>query len=93
MHGVHRSLLARQANAVGVPLVEVEIPAACTNEVYERRTSLAREFIAAGENGEFHTFVYAGPILSAPLTIQIGETVERDGFVFTDLTADGLDGE
>jgi uncharacterized protein (TIGR00290 family) len=177
MHGVRRSLLALQADAVGVPLVEVEIPAACTNEVYERRmeqmlassllrdieavafgdlfledirryredrlalagkracfplwhrdtTSLAREFIAAGfeaiivcvdpakldrsfagrrlderllgdlpagvdpcgENGEFHTFVYAGPILSAPLTIQIGETVERDGFVFTDLTAGG----
>lgn len=178
MHGVRRSLLARQASAVGVPLVEVEIPAACTNDVYERRmeqalaseplrdveavafgdlfledvrayredrlatvgkracfplwhrdtTGLAREFIAAGfeavivcvdrskldrsfagrrfdqrlladlpagvdpcgENGEFHTFVYAGPILSAPLTIQIGETVERDGFMFADLTSVAL---
>jgi len=174
MHGVRRSLLALQAAAAGVPLVEVEIPAACTNEVYERRmaqalaseplrdveavafgdlfledvrsyredrlatagkracfplwhrdtTSLAREFIAAGfeavlvcvdprqldgafagrrfdeglladlpagvdpcgENGEFHTFVYAGPIMSAPIAVEVGETVERDGFVFTDLT-------
>ena len=33
MHGVRRSLLAVQAEAVGVPLVEVEIPAACTNDV------------------------------------------------------------
>ncbi len=40
-----------------------------------------------GENGEFHTFVYAGPILSASIAVQVGETVERDGFVFTDLTA------
>jgi uncharacterized protein (TIGR00290 family) len=174
MHGVRRSLLALQADAVGVPLVEVDIPPACTNDMYERRmeqtlaseplrdveavafgdlfledirayredrlatagkracfplwhrdtTSLAREFVDAGfeavivcvdptkldrsfagrrfderllddlpsgvdpcgENGEFHTFVYAGPILSAPLTIDIGETVERDGFVFTDLS-------
>ncbi len=175
MHGVRRSLLARQASAIGVPLVEIEIPVGCTNDVYEQRmtealaseplrsveavafgdlfledvrsyredrlatagktgcfplwhrdtTGLAREFIAAGfeavivcldpakldrsfagrrfddqlladlppsvdpcgENGEFHTFVYAGPILSASIAVQVGETVERDGFVFTDLTA------
>ena len=35
MHGVRRSLLARQAEAIGIPLVEVEIPAGCTNEEYE----------------------------------------------------------
>ena len=40
-----------------------------------------------GENGEFHTFVSAGPIFSAPLAIEVGETVERDGFVFTDVRA------
>jgi uncharacterized protein (TIGR00290 family) len=181
MHAVRRSLLALQASAAGVPLVEVEIPPICTNEVYERRmehalaseplrdveavafgdlflevvrayredrlasagkracfplwhrdtASLAREFVAAGfeavivcvdptkldrsfagrrfderliddlpegvdpcgENGEFHTFVYAGPILSAPLRIEVGETIEREGFVFTDLTAAGAHGE
>ena len=38
-----------------------------------------------GENGEFHTFVTAGPIFSAPVPIEHGETVERDGFVFHDL--------
>jgi uncharacterized protein (TIGR00290 family) len=38
-----------------------------------------------GENGEFHTFVHAGPILTAPIAVQRGETVTRDGFVFTDL--------
>ena len=38
-----------------------------------------------GENGEFHTFAFAGPMFSRPLDIVIGETVERDGFVFTDV--------
>ncbi|HEX6533039.1 MAG TPA: hypothetical protein VF041_00495 [Gemmatimonadaceae bacterium] len=35
MHGVRRSLLRAQAASLGVPLVEVEIPAQCTNERYE----------------------------------------------------------
>ena len=174
MHGVRRSLLALQARATGVSLVEVEIPVMCTNDVYEQRmaaalaseqlrgveafafgdlfledvrayreerlaaagkracfplwhrdtASLAREFIAAGfeaiiacvdprkldgsfagrrfdnqllddlprgvdpcgENGEFHTFVHAGPILRTPIAVEVGETVERDGFVFSDIT-------
>lgn len=173
MHGVRRELLSRQAQAAGLPLVEVEIPASCSNDVYEQRmghalaeaplaeaqtiafgdlfladirayreerlrqvgkeavfplwgrdtSALAREFIAmgfeavlvcvdprrldrsfagrrfdaelladlppdvdpCGENGEFHTFVHAGPIFSAPITCQVGETVERDGFMFCDV--------
>jgi uncharacterized protein (TIGR00290 family) len=177
MHGVRRELLFRQAQAAGLALVEVEIPAACSNDVYEQRmgqalaeaplaeaqtiafgdlfladirsyreerlsrigkraifplwgrdtNALAREFIDAGfeailvcvdprqldpsfagrrfdadliddlppdvdpcgENGEFHTFVFAGPVFKAPIACQIGETTERDGFVFCDvLTAD-----
>jgi len=39
-----------------------------------------------GERGEFHTFAYAGPMFRAPLAIETGEIVERDGFVFADLT-------
>jgi uncharacterized protein (TIGR00290 family) len=173
MHGVRRELLARQADALAIPLVEVVIPPACVNEIYEARmahafalpplrdveevafgdlfledvrayreqrlaadgkrgrfplwgrdtTKLAREFIAAGfkakivcldpqvldpslagrayderllaelppevdpcgENGEFHTFVHAGPIFTEPIACETGEVVERDGFVFCDL--------
>ncbi|HJW73366.1 MAG TPA: hypothetical protein VJ486_11095 [Geothrix sp.] len=40
---------------------------------------------ACGEHGEFHTFVWDGPMFSAPVAIQRGEVVERDGFVFADL--------
>ena len=39
-----------------------------------------------GENGEFHTFVYAGPMMTREVRIVSGETVSRDGFVYTDLT-------
>jgi uncharacterized protein (TIGR00290 family) len=173
MHGVRRDLLMRQAEALGVPLVEIVIPPSCVNEVYEARmaeafaspplsevgavafgdlfledvrayreerlsaagrrgdfplwgrdtTELAREFIDAGfrativcldplvldplfagrpyderlladlppgvdpcgENGEFHTFVHAGPIFSEPIACEAGEVAERDGFVFCDL--------
>ena len=38
-----------------------------------------------GENGEFHTFVYGGPMFRRPLSIETGETVVRDPFVFVDL--------
>ncbi|WP_439828352.1 ATP-binding protein [Aeromonas enteropelogenes] len=38
-----------------------------------------------GENGEFHTLAYDGPMFRRPLAIRVGETVQRDGFIFTDL--------
>ena len=38
-----------------------------------------------GENGEFHTFVYDGPIFKDRLRVSIGETVERNGFYFADI--------
>jgi uncharacterized protein (TIGR00290 family) len=38
-----------------------------------------------GENGEFHTFVVDGPGFSRPIEVTLGETVERDGFAFTDV--------
>jgi uncharacterized protein (TIGR00290 family) len=39
-----------------------------------------------GENGEFHSFVYDGPSFCQPINVSVGEIVERDGFVFADLT-------
>jgi uncharacterized protein (TIGR00290 family) len=40
-----------------------------------------------GERGEFHTFAYDGPMFHAPVPIESGEIVERDGFVFADLVS------
>ncbi len=41
-----------------------------------------------GENGEFHTFVYDGPIFSSGINVKRGETVVREDFCFTDLKAE-----
>jgi diphthamide synthase (EF-2-diphthine--ammonia ligase) len=38
-----------------------------------------------GENGEFHTFAYAGPMYSEPISIKDGECVTRDGFLYADV--------
>jgi uncharacterized protein (TIGR00290 family) len=70
----------------------------CLNPKVLDRTFAGREFDAAllsdlpatidpcGERGEFHTCAYAGPMFNHPLPIETGITVERDGYVFTDLT-------
>jgi diphthamide synthase (EF-2-diphthine--ammonia ligase) len=38
-----------------------------------------------GERGEFHTFAHRGPMFARDVPVETGITVERDGFVFTDL--------
>ena len=38
-----------------------------------------------GENGEFHSFCWAGPMFSGEIPVQAGEHVERDGFCYADL--------
>jgi uncharacterized protein (TIGR00290 family) len=45
---------------------------------------LPRETDPCGERGEFHTCVYDGPMFTAPLRLEAGEVVDRDGFVFAD---------
>jgi uncharacterized protein (TIGR00290 family) len=42
-----------------------------------------------GENGEFHTFVVQGPQFEAALDVEVGEVVERSGFVFADVLPKG----
>jgi uncharacterized protein (TIGR00290 family) len=175
MHGVRRALVREQSAAAGAPLVEVDIPAACSDDVYSERmeaalrspplaaldavasgdlfledvrayreerlrqvgkralfpvwgqdtTTLARTFIDAGfeahvvcvdtrrldasfvgraydaaflddlpsgidpcgENGEFHTFVHAGPCFERCVPCRVGEHVVRGDFAFADLVA------
>ncbi|HTQ58374.1 MAG TPA: hypothetical protein VMI94_28125 [Bryobacteraceae bacterium] len=38
-----------------------------------------------GENGEFHTFAYAGPMFRQPIPVLPGEFHDADGFLFADL--------
>ena len=69
----------------------------CVNPRFLPRDFAGREFDAGlledlpagvdpcGENGEFHTFVYDGPMLQKPIPVELGAILERDGFVFADL--------
>ena len=41
-----------------------------------------------GENGEFHSFAFAGPMFAYKVLCTVSETLERDGFVYTDLLPD-----
>lgn len=39
-----------------------------------------------GENGEFHSFVFDGPLFKKPVRFSLGDVVLRDSFYFRDLT-------
>jgi uncharacterized protein (TIGR00290 family) len=49
--------------------------------------ALPPEIDPCGENGEFHTCVYAGPMFRTALVLEPGETVTREPFVWRDLVA------
>ncbi len=93
MHGVRHALLDRQIAALNLSAIKVAIPSPCPNEIYEARMADARTLLAdlprtadpCGENGEFHTVVSAGPMFATPIPVRIGKTVDREGFVFTDV--------
>lgn len=51
----------------------------------ELLAALPEEVDPCGERGEFHSFVYAGPMLKAVVPVSVGETVVRGQFVFADL--------
>ena len=47
--------------------------------------SLPAEVDPCGENGEFHSFVFDGPIFAEAVKFSLGEAVLRNGFWFRDL--------
>ena len=55
----------------------------------ELLTDLPASVDPCGERGEFHTFCCAGPMFTAPIAVQLGEAVLRDGFWFVDVLAEG----
>jgi uncharacterized protein (TIGR00290 family) len=48
-------------------------------------SSLPAQVDPCGENGEFHSFVFDGPIFAAPVKFSLGEAVMRESFWFRDL--------
>ena len=92
LFGADTPALAREMIAAGV-----RARITCLNPTILDRSFAGREFDAAlladlppgvdpcAERGEFHTCAYDGPMFSRPVPIETGVTVERDGFVFTDV--------
>jgi len=44
-----------------------------------------KEIDPCGENGEFHTFVYDGPMFNKSISISVGTILERGGYFFGDI--------
>jgi len=68
-----------------------KLPASFAGRKFDRALldSLPADIDPCGENGEFHSFVTAGPMLEHAIEVAVGDTVERDGFAFADLMPDG----
>jgi len=84
--------LAQEFCAIGFRAIAVCIDSKKLNRGFAGREldnsffrDLPAEVDPCGENGEFHTFVYDGPIFSHTIAVERGEVVERDGFYFCDL--------
>lgn len=90
--GRDTSVLAREFIAAGfqayiVCLDPRALDASFAGRTYDERllADLPASVDPCGENGEFHTFVHAGPIFAEPIACETGEVVEREGFLFCDL--------
>ncbi len=92
--GTPTEQLARQMIAAGLRarltcVDRTQIPSSLVGREFD--AALLKELPAGadpcGERGEFHTFAYDGPMFRERVQIQLGETQERDGFVFADLEA------
>jgi uncharacterized protein (TIGR00290 family) len=87
-------VLAREMLEAGVKAVVTCVdPSRLPAELVGRRwdaellAELPEDVDPCGERGEFHTFVWDGPGFSAPIPVEVGPPVDRDGFVFSDVRA------
>ena len=64
------------------------LPAAFAGRAFDRQllAELPADVDPCGERGEFHTCVIDGPMFDRPVVVDAREVVDRDGFVFADLT-------
>ena len=63
------------------------LPASFAGRRFDRALlrDLPEDVDPCGENGEFHTFVAAGPMMKGRVAVSVGEVVERDGYAYADL--------
>jgi uncharacterized protein (TIGR00290 family) len=78
-----RSGLKAVITSIDPNLIPAEFIGRQYNEVFLQQ--IPETVDPCGENGEFHTFAFAGPMFKEPINISVGEIVHRDGFVFADI--------
>jgi len=85
-------LLAREMIETGVRAVitcvdPAQLAPEFAGRAFDERLldELPAEVDPCGERGEFHSFVWDGPGFRSPIDIEVGDVVERDGFVFCDV--------
>ncbi len=90
--------LAREMVDSGLRAIVTCVDPRCLDESFAGRFfdhSLLDELPSSvdpcGENGEFHTFAFAGPMFQTPIAVTVGEIVRRDGFVFADVVGEPSD--
>jgi diphthamide synthase (EF-2-diphthine--ammonia ligase) len=84
---VARSLIALGFRAVVVCVDPAQVPGEIAGRWYDATLldDLPPGVDPCGENGEFHTVVVDGPSFANPVDVEVGEVMERDGFVFADV--------
>ena len=82
-----REMLRAGLKAVITCVDPKKVPAALAGRQYDAAllTELPAGADPCGENGEFHSFAYAGPMFKTPIPVTTGTVVHRDGFVFADV--------
>ena len=66
-----------------------KLPASFAGRRFDRQLlrDLPKGVDPCGENGEFHSFVAAGPMMKGRVAVTVGEVVERDGYAYADLVS------
>ncbi len=90
--GEPTDVLAREMIAAGLRAVITcvdprQAPAALAGRSFDTALleALPEGVDPCGERGEFHSFAWDGPMFGAPVAVEPGKVVERDGFVYADL--------
>lgn len=90
--GLETKQLAEEMIASGLKTVITcvdtkQAPAELAGQIYSERflEALPPGADPCGENGEFHSFVFDGPMFHHPLEVEVGESVKRGQFTFIDL--------
>ncbi|MGH6889987.1 MAG: diphthine--ammonia ligase [Rhizomicrobium sp.] len=93
-HAVIRDFLDRGFRAVVVCVDPAKLDPSFAGRVIDEGflADLPASVDPCGENGEFHTFVFGGPIFKQPVKYSRGEIVHRSAFWFCDLVPENKDG-